>query len=84
ASATTLHFHISGEMMHPARPAHCRSQHSYLLPFTSPLYCASPRPGMEWGRERRLYPQRVEDTLWIACVGDAPVVVNPALSIGDA
>ena len=29
-------------------------------------------------------PQRVEDTLWIACVGDAPVVVSPALSIGDA
>ena len=29
-------------------------------------------------------PQRVEDTLWIACVGDAPIVVSPALSIGDA
>ncbi|MBS7410326.1 MAG: hypothetical protein KIG59_05135 [Muribaculaceae bacterium] len=29
-------------------------------------------------------PQRVEDTLWIECVGDAPVVVSPALSIGDA
>ena len=29
-------------------------------------------------------PQRVEDTLWIACVGDAPVMVSPALSIGDA
>ena len=29
-------------------------------------------------------PQRVEDTLWIACVGDAPVVVSPTLSVGDA
>ena len=29
-------------------------------------------------------PQRVEDTLWIACVGDAPVMVSPTLSIGDA
>ena len=29
-------------------------------------------------------PQRVEDTLWIECVGDAPIVVSPALSIGDA
>ena len=29
-------------------------------------------------------PQHVEDTLWIACVGDAPVVVSPTLSIGDA
>ena len=29
-------------------------------------------------------PQRVEDTLWIECVGDAQVVVSPALSIGDA
>ena len=29
-------------------------------------------------------PQRVEDTLWIVCVGDAPFMVSPALSIGDA
>ncbi|MGM9841840.1 MAG: hypothetical protein ACI31D_06535 [Candidatus Limisoma sp.] len=29
------------------------------------------------------HPQRVEDTLWIVCVGDAPIVVNPTLSVGD-
>ena len=34
--------------------------------------------------EANEHPQRVEDTLWIVCVGGAQVVVNPALSIGDA
>ena len=29
-------------------------------------------------------PLRVEDTLWIACVGEAPFMVSPTLSIGDA
>ncbi|MDY6105103.1 MAG: hypothetical protein SPH89_00460 [Candidatus Limisoma sp.] len=30
------------------------------------------------------HPHRAEGTMWIVCVGDAPVVVNPTLSIGDA
>ena len=29
------------------------------------------------------HPHRAEGTMWIACVGDAPVVVNPTLSVGD-
>ena len=29
-------------------------------------------------------PQRVEDTLWIACVGDGLVMVNLTFSLGEA
>ena len=32
---------------------------------------------------KTVHPHRAEGTMWIVCVGDAPVVVNPTLSIGD-
>ena len=50
--------------------------------YHRPVGRSKPRPYNGCGVNEN--PQRVEDTLWIACVGDAPVVVSPTLSVGDA